>query len=76
MDHTDIAIKRYLKDWADRQPLPGDGRTKLISAVAYLKSKKGKDLSVNFANMPSELLSWTMVYHCLDQRFTMARLVS
>jgi hypothetical protein len=75
MDHTDIALKKYLKGWADRQPLPAGGRSKLISTAAYLRGKKGKDLSVNFPEMPSELLSWAMVY-CLDQRFNMARLVS
>ena len=75
MDHTDIALKKYLKSWAERQPLPAGGRTKLMLATASLKDKQGKDAAKNFAETPYDLISWAMV-SCLEKRFTMARLVS
>ena len=52
MDHQDLEIKRYIKNWADHQTLPVDGRAKLIKAAAAHKEKRGNMvLQVGVSNL-------------------------
>ena len=75
MDHTDLELKQYLKNWADRQPLPVGGRAQLIMAAASSKKKRGKKTLHTTTPKSNDLLSWAMVY-CVDRRISAARIVT
>lgn len=75
MDHQDLEIKRYIKNWADHQPLPVDGRSKLIKAAAAHQEKRGTKTSQMTPPIPNDLISWAMVY-CIDRKISMARIVT
>jgi len=75
MDHQDLELKRYLKNWADHQPLPVGGRAQLITAAASYQEKGGVKVSRSTTPMPNDLISWAMVY-CVDRKISMARIVT
>lgn len=75
MDHIDSEIRQYLKRWVDQQPLPSNGRARLIEAAIGLRSKKEKKSTQIIGGKSNELISWAMVY-CVDKRLSMARLVT
>lgn len=75
MDHQDLEIKQYLKEWADHQPLPIGGKAKLITAAAAHKEKKGGKIPQLTTPIPNDLISWAMVY-CVDRKISLARIVT
>ena len=75
MDHTDLELKQYLKNWADQQPLPVRGRAKLMMAAASLKKTRGKKTPHTTTQNSNDLISWAMVY-CVDRRISAARIVT
>ncbi|MGB5845881.1 MAG: hypothetical protein WBG94_15665 [Anaerolineales bacterium] len=75
MDHLDFELKQVLQDWAEQQPLPVGGKSRLIKSAAGFKEKGRKNSSRNFTSQPTDLLSWAMVY-CVDRRISMARIIT
>ena len=75
MDHQDLELKQYLKNWADHQPLPVEGRAQLISAAASYQEKGGKNTSRSTTPIPNDLISWAMIY-CVVRKISMARIVT
>ena len=75
MDHQDIELKHLLQDWAEDQPLPVGGKSRLLMAAAGLKEKGRKKSQAKSLAQPSDLVSWAMVY-CVDRRISLARIVT
>jgi hypothetical protein len=75
MDHQNLELKQYLKNWVDHQPLPVGGRAQLITAAASYQEKRGRKTSRSTTPIPNDLISWAMVY-CMDRKISMARIVT
>lgn len=75
MDHQDLEINQYIKNWADHQPLPIRGKAELITAAATQKEKKGKNIPQITSPITNDLISWAMVY-CVDRKISLARIVT
>jgi hypothetical protein len=74
MDHLDLEIKHLMQDWAE-QPLPVNGKSALLTAVAAYQEKGKKKSPRTPASQPNDLISWAMVY-CVDRRISLARIVT
>lgn len=75
MDRDDLEIRQYLKNWADRQPLPVGGRAQLISAAASLRDQGKRKSPLPPPPRSAELVSWAMVY-CVGRQISLARIVT
>jgi hypothetical protein len=75
MDHQDLELKQNLKKWADQQPLPANGRARLITAAVAFREKRRKRTLPPSPPRPYELISWAMVY-CADRTNSIARIVT
>jgi hypothetical protein len=75
MDHLDIELKHLLQNWAEQQPVPASGKSRLLKSAAGLKEKGGRRSAGNSPVQPNDLISWAMVY-CVDRRISLARIVT
>ena len=76
MNTTDLQLKKSLKNWVAKQPLPVNGRARLLGEAAFVKTKRvAKPTPFEFVNKPADLLSWAMVYS-MDRGVPTLRLVS
>jgi hypothetical protein len=75
MDHLDLELKNYLQDWVDRQPLPANGRSRLLKSAAAGKEKGRKNSPLKSSSQPDDFISWALVY-CVDRRISTARIVT
>ena len=75
MDALDHQIKQNLKHWMAKQPLPSNGRARLLTKILSIRTKAEKPAPFQFAEFPSEFLSWTMAYN-LERGVTALRLIS
>jgi hypothetical protein len=62
MESTDIELKRILKDWADRFPLPNEGRAQLLEAAHSVDKDTDRPAVLPFNILPKASMSWFIVY--------------
>jgi len=75
MDQLDFELKRNLQNWAKQQPLPVDGKSRLLISAATNRKKRSSPTPRYATSQASELFSWAMVY-CVDRRLSLARFVT
>jgi len=62
MDSTDTELKHVLQRWADRQPLPSDGRARLVHHALVASSEAETRAAIPAITLPTDLASWATVY--------------
>jgi hypothetical protein len=74
MDHQDLEIKQYLKDWADQQPLPKMRRGELIQAAKEKRAQRDNSYSPSLylTEFSDRMLSKALV-NCIDNRIVNLR---
>jgi hypothetical protein len=62
MDPIDTELGKILKDWANRLPLPDDGRVKLLESAQSVSKYPDKPAGVPFHILDKATMSWVMMY--------------
>jgi len=75
MDPFDAELKQSLKNWANKQTPPANGRARLLGAASSRPGQDEKSTHFHISSFPGDLYSWAMVYS-LERGVSALRVVS